>query len=939
MKVRPEEALPRTEAPRAELLGVSAMEVLEALDEGFLALDGSLRVCAANRAAEQLLARPRAELCGLPLSEALGAQGASAELMEGCQRALAGQVPPRLVEHRAAADQWLEIRLRPQPEQVWLFLRDVTREHQTEQRMKDYERQQSVLRYVIANVPHAIFWKDRESHFLGANQNFIADCGMGSLENMVGKTDYDFHNKPEDADFFIQVDRKVMESGLPMLDIEESMRRADGSERTLLTSKVPLRDEAGQVIGMLGIYADITERKRAERELQKAKEEAEAAVRAKSEFLTVMSHELRTPLTLILGPLGALLAAPPGELGERVRVELERTHRNAERLFRLVDDILDHQKVEAGRMEVHWEPVDITSLTAQLVEDARSAGTVRGVEVRFEAEPGLGTQSLDRRKFEKIVLNLLGNALKFTPAGGSIVAALRAHGAQVELSVKDTGPGIPEAKQGLLFQRFQQLDGSTTRKHEGTGMGLAIVKEFAGLMGGEVAVESQLGEGSRFIVRLPRSAERILEPEPGPGRAPGSRAGYFTPVPVSSTPSTPEPQRQHGHAPRLLIAEDNPDMRAYLASLLGRDYTLELVENGRQALEAVERRRPDVIVSDVMMPEMDGTELVARLKASRAHQDIPILLLTAKASREETIEGLERGADDYLGKPFSAAELQARVRAAVRMHTLYQELQARKRELEETLRRLRGTQEQLLQKGKMAAVGSLVAGLCHELNNPMAAIRMNLDLLVRRKSVPELQREPLEVIERQSRRCVSLVKALREFSSRPALIPEPCEVEAAVGRVIELSGPRLSERRLSIDARLPATGLPRLHLHGVELETALLHVVTNALEASPEGGTVLIEARPLAREGTQGVEVGVSDSGPGIPLELVPHVIEPFFTTKPPGEGTGLGLALTHRFLDAHGGMLNIESELGRGTMVRLWLPAAPVLEAAAPARAEALLQ
>ncbi|KFE68533.1 ATP-binding protein [Hyalangium minutum] len=924
--------------PEAELTGFSAMDALEALEDGFLALDASLKVCAANRAAEQLLTLSRSGLCGQALSTVLGEPGASAALLEGCQRALSEQVPTRLVEHRASAGQWLEIRLRPQRGQVWLFLRDVTWEHRTEERLRDFERQQAVLRYVIANVPHAIFWKDREGRFLGANQNFVSDSGAGTVENLIGKTDYDIW-KREEADFFVQVDRQVMQSGTPMLDIEEPVRRADGSERTLLTSKVPLRDEAGQVMGMLGIYADITERKRGEREVQKAKDAAEAAVRAKSEFLTVMSHELRTPLTLILGPLGVVLSDASGELPEHVRRELERIHRNAERLFRLVDDILDHQKVEAGRMEVHWEPAEIASLTEQLVEDARSAGAIRGVEVRFEADAHLGVVPLDRRKFEKIVLNLLGNALKFTPSGGSIVAALRARDSWVELSVTDTGPGIPESKQGLLFQRFQQLDGSTTRKHEGTGMGLAIVKEFAELMGGEVAVESKPGEGSRFIVRLPRSADRLVEPALSTGRTPGSRAGYFTPAPLPMGSPVPAPERQPQEAPRLLIADDNPDMRAYLASLLGREYALELVENGRQALEAMERQRPDVIVSDVMMPEMDGAELVSRLKASPTYRDIPIVLLTAKASRQEAIEGLEIGADDYLSKPFSAAELQARVRAAVRMHSLYQELQARKHELEEALRRLRATQEQLLQKGKMAAVGSLVSGLCHELNNPMAAIRMSLDLMVRRKLAPERQRETLEVIERQSQRCVSLVKALREFSSRPAVIREPCEVGAVVGRVIELVGPQLSRRRLSLDARLAAAELPRLHLHGAELETALRHVVTNALEASPEGGTVTLEARPLAREGTQGVEVAVIDHGPGISPDTLPHVIEPFFTTKPPGEGTGLGLSLTHRFIDAHGGTLNIESERGRGTTVRMWLPAAPVLETAASAEGEAPLQ
>ncbi|HYH98185.1 ATP-binding protein [Hyalangium sp.] len=926
MGLHPEEALPPAEPPRRELAGFSAVEAMEALEEGFLAVDASLAVRAVNTAAEQLLGLSRAELLGRALGSLLGAQGPSPELLEGCRRALAEQVPGKLIEHRAAASQWLEIRLRPQREQVWLFLRDITQEHKTEERLRDFERQQAVLRYVIANVPHAIFWKDHQGRFLGGNQNFINDAGMGTLENLVGKTDYDLW-KREDADFFVKIDRQVMESGTPILELEEPILRADGSQRTLMTSKVPLRDEAGQVMGLLGIYADITERKRMEVELQRAKEVAEAAARAKSEFLTVMSHELRTPLTLILGPLGILLSSRPGELPGRVRADLERIHRNAERLFRLVDDILDHQKVEAGRMEADWEPAEITGLTAHIVDDARSAAASRRIEVRFEAGPGLGVVPLDRRKFEKIVLNLLGNALKFTPEGGTITVALRAVDSKIELSVMDTGAGIPTSKQGLLFQRFQQIDSSTMRKHEGTGMGLAIVKEFTELMGGQVSVDSELGAGARFTVRLPRGADRLMAHGLASSVPVRSSRGYFEQLPDVPAASVRAPRRLGPAGPRLLIADDNADMRAYLASLLGEEYELELVETGRQAWEAVERQRPDVIVSDVMMPEMDGTELVSRLKASVLYRDIPILLLTAKASREEVVGGLEGGADDYLGKPFSAAELRARVRAAVRMHALYQKLEVGKHELEDSLLKLRAVQEQLLQKGKMAAVGSLVSGLCHELNNPMAAIRMNIDLMSRRALATEEQRMTLEVIDRQSRRCASLVKALLEFSSRPAVVREPCDVRAVVTRVIELAGRPLARRSVNIDQRLSDARLPRVYLHTAEMEAALLNVVMNALEASQEGATVTIEAQALVREGAQGVEVAVFDNGPGIPQDMLPHVIEPFFTTKPPGEGLGLGLAMTYRFIDAHGGNLHIDSEPGRGTTVRMWLPATPVIE------------
>ncbi|WP_224371828.1 ATP-binding protein [Hyalangium versicolor] len=930
MNPHPEQHSSAEDGPRGELDGFSALEVVEALEDAFLAVDVDLKIRAVNAAAERLLGLSRSELLGVALEEILNGKEFSPALIDGCLRAFTDQKPLRLIGHRASVDQWLEIRLRPQRKQVWLFLRDVTQEHKTEERLREFEHQQAVLRYVIANVPHAIFWKDRQGHFLGANQNFLNDCGVGTLDNLLGKTDYDIWSKREEADSFVQVDRRVMDSGTSMLDVEEPVLRADGSQRTLLTSKVPLRDERGTVIGLLGIYADITERKRIEVELHKAKESAEAAVRAKSEFLTVMSHELRTPLTLILGPLGVLLSSSSGDLSDRMRVDLERIHRNAERLFRLVDDILDHQKVEAGRMTVDWEPTEVIALTSHIVEDARSAGATRGIEVRFEADPSVGSVPLDRRKFEKIVLNLLGNALKFTPEGGSITVALHAGDSGLELSVKDTGPGIPKARQGQLFQRFQQLDGSTTRKHEGTGMGLAIVKEFTELMGGQVAVESELGQGSRFIVRLPGTAEQLTSPRPATPAPMRSSPGYRAHLMPAPIPIHMMPRERTGSAPRLLIAEDNADMRGYLADLLSAEYDIELAETGRQAWEAVQQRRPHVIVSDVMMPEMDGTELVARLKASARYRDIPVLLLTAKSSREEAIDGLEAGADDYLGKPFGPDELKARVRAAVRLHDVYLQLENRTSELETALRQLREAQEQLVQSAKMAAMGTLVGGLCHELNNPMAAIRMSIEMLSRYPLGSEARRSAFEVIDRQSRRCAGLLKVLLEFSGRPTTVPVPCEVRTVVGRVAELARSEVSQRGLHLEQRLSGVEPPWLHVHAEEMETALLCVVKNALEASPPDATIVIESQALARNGAQGVELTVRDTGSGIPEEMVSRVVEPFFTTKPPGEGIGLGLSLAHRFIEAHGGTLNIESQIGKGTTVRMWLPAAAVRQPSA---------
>jgi PAS domain S-box-containing protein len=801
-----------------------------------------------------------------------------------------------------------------------------------ERAYRELARQRSVLQQIIDTVPYSIFWKDRDSVYLGANQKKLDALGFASIEALVGVTDYDTGVRREEADFYRSIDRKVMEAGQPILNLEETQLRPDGPH-VLLTSKVPLRDDAGAVTGILGIYVDITERKRMETELARAKEAAETAARARSDFLAAISHELRTPLTLILGPLEELLGDAGTGLSAGARVQLERIRRNARRLFGLVNDVLDFTKLEAGKMEVHWEPVDVVALVGEMVEDARSVAERKDISLGFAPEADIGPLPADRAKLEKIVLNLVGNALKFTPAGGSIDVAVRCAGDDAEISVSDTGPGIPSEKHRLIFERFQQLDSSFTRRYPGSGLGLAVVKELTELMGGRVGVESEQDRGSRFWVRLPRCSDRLVEAqEVGTGESVGPRdsAAQLERVSALFQVAGPQPAGDSGarrpgesERPVVLVAEDDGDMRAYMRDILAGRYDVVPVENGQQALEAVRSRLPAVVVADIMMPELDGLELVSSLKADPKLRRIQVVLVTAKASREEVVSGLDVGADDYLSKPFGPAELLARVRAAERQCRMFEELEVKRRELESALDNLRATQEELMQVGKMAAVGTLAAGMSHELNNPLATILMASQSLLRQLPANSPWRDAIEIIERQAARSGRLVKLLLDFSRRKPAATERIAIEDLMNRVVELAKSQIQGGNVSLQVERLERCLPPVEVSVQQMEVALLNVVKNGLDATASGGRVRLAARAPGRAGALGVEIQVSDTGSGIPPEVLPRIFDPFFTTKAVGQGTGLGLSLARRIVESHGGEIRVQSKVGSGTTMRVWLPSA----------------
>ncbi|WP_448628230.1 ATP-binding protein [Geodermatophilus sp. URMC 64] len=376
--------------------------------------------------------------------------------------------------------------------------------------------------------------------------------------------------------------------------------------------------------------------------------------RAKTAFFADVSHELRTPLTLLLAPIADLLRG--GGLTDDVREPLELALRNGRRLRRLVDDLLDFVRIEGGRATAVRVATDVAGLTAELAGLLRSAAERAGLRLDIDCPPLPRTAHVDPRMWEKVVVNLVANAVKYTFVGG-IAVTLRPADDGFELTVSDTGVGIPAEELPRLFERFHRVAESAARSREGSGLGLALVRELVGLHGGTVDVASRPGAGSTFTVRIPYGSPDAAGQAPA---APSEAAAGAASLPWDDV-AAPTPTGPASGA-GVLVVDDNADMRAYLTRLLAPHWTVRTAADGRAALDSVAAAPPDLVVTDVMMPGVDGFELLRTLRRDPATRRIPVLMLTARAGQEAAVEGFAAGVDDYLAKPFDAPELVARVR-------------------------------------------------------------------------------------------------------------------------------------------------------------------------------------------------------------------------------------------------------------------------------------
>ena len=414
------------------------------------------------------------------------------------------------------------------------------------------------------------------------------------------------------------------------------------------------------------------------RAYEKERRRAEALAeidRAKTVFFSNVSHEFRTPLTLMLASLEDLLAQGEGEVVPEIRAVLNVAHRNSLRLLKLVNTLLDFSRIEAGRVQASYQPTDLAALTEDLASSFRSVVEKAGLRLAVQCPPLAQPVYVDRDMWEKIVLNLISNAFKFTFEGEIAVnLGPSSEGQSAELTVRDTGTGIAPSEIPHLFERFHRVQGAQSRTYEGTGIGLALVQELAKLHGGKVSVESAPQRGSAFVVRIPFGTAHLPRERIGAGATLASRAtqadAYLEEAlrwlpdigeVVAPDRESSVPRKRDEKRARVLLVEDNADMRDYLKRLLIQHYDVMAAANGQEALDLISVELPDLVLSDIMMPVLDGLGMLDAIRANPATSTLPVILLSARAGEEARVQGLAARADDYLVKPFTARELLARV--------------------------------------------------------------------------------------------------------------------------------------------------------------------------------------------------------------------------------------------------------------------------------------
>ncbi|TGL31624.1 response regulator [Leptospira koniambonensis] len=636
-----------------------------------------------------------------------------------------------------------------------------------------------------------------------------------------------------------------------------------------------------------------TEIIRRSQELQSANKSLRETEKIKNEFFANISHELRTPLSLILAPVESILSDKGSNLSSNNIQMLGTVHNNSVRLLQMVNSLLDFSKFEAGKMKVELEPTNICNLVDTILKDFEPSALEKNIQIRKEfTSPDLNVL-IDRYLFERIFFNLLSNALKFTPKDGNISVTLTYSKDQLLLSVQDSGIGISEEDQKIIFKKFQQAEGSSTRRYGGTGLGLAMVKDFSELLGGSVEVTSKLNSGSKFSVKIPTQKAESAEKDPSSKIS--SHSTQFSSLEISNKENADISDK-----PKVLICEDNEDLSSYIYSILSPFCQVRSAENGKEGLKLVYSWDPDLVLSDVMMPEMDGVQLCKEIKADPKISKTIVVLLTALTHREAMLKGWEAKADEYLCKPFHPEELIVRVKSLLAI------AEDRKKNLE-TLE-----QKNFELEFANAELEAFSYSVSHDLRAPLRAIQGYTQMILEDHSAvldPEGVRF-LNVLIDSTKRMENLIDNLLEFSKvgKKELKDSTFDLTEVAENVVSLIKDQTEH-----NAEIIIHPLAKVTTDRDMMSYVFQNLISNAVKYSAK------KERPKVEIGVTNTEKGktffVKDNGAGFDMKYYNRLFGVFQRLHRQDEfsGTGVGLAIVHRIVTRYKGSVWAEGKLGEG--------------------------
>lgn len=653
----------------------------------------------------------------------------------------------------------------------------------------------------------------------------------------------------------------------------------------------------------------------------------------KTQFFSNVSHEFRTPLTLILAPVESILK---GEAGTQDRKLIEIIHSNTLRLLKLINNLLDLAKIDAGKMLLNYGKLDLNEFIKGITAEILHVAEKKDLSLEFIIKDSIPPFYFDSDKIEKVLLNIVYNSVKFTDPGGRITITSQRENNHVVVNITDTGIGIEEKDFERIFDRFVQVDGTQKRRYEGTGIGLPLAKELVELHKGTIKAESKIGEGTTITFTLPV----ILETEEGKGEkdivpkeddwtnVKYREAAYSTADIVRSMRNDTGLAKSAAEGKKILIVEDNPDMLNFIVLQLEQEYMVFKANNGEEGLEIVKKELPNLIITDIMMPVMDGHELCQKIKENERTKHIPVIFLTAKAGLDMKIEGFEKGADEYLVKPFNTEELRARVKSLLNLRKLETEIQERNEELEKLLKQLKETQAQLIHSEKMASLGQLVAGIAHEMNNPLAAALSSSNTVLKhieksKKGEEDLNNEAtikdveetVNILRHGLTRASNIITDLKVFSKKDVSGMKDVDIHEGLDSTLSILRGKLKEKNIIVHKDYTYTGKVECSL-GL-INQVIMNILQNSIDAVNKNGEIWI----TTKMDTGNIKILIKDNGIGIKKEDLPHIFDPFFTTKDVGEGIGLGLSISYSIVKEHGGTIEVNSDKDKGIEVSITLP------------------